>query len=235
MRHAIVLIAALATIVGSPAAAQTAEDPSGHWKGTVAAGSGPLDIEVDLARNASGGFKGALSVPSQGLKGLPLGSVAVQGGKVAFDGPKGVGFRGALSADGKSMPGDFSAPEGTAPITFARTGDAAFDPPPRNAAIGTEMTGVWNGALNAGGRQLRVVLVLTNNPDGTSSGLFDSVDEGLKIPVAITQDGLSLKVDLPMTGGAYTARLVGEGTTLAGTFATKGHDFPLTLTKTPPG
>ena len=150
-------IAAILTLVAFalPAGAQTAADPAGHWEGAVTAPFGEIRIEVDLARNAKGEWDGAFSQPAQGMRGLPLSSVTVEGATVRFLVGAGAGastFTGTV-ADGKTIAGDATSPLGTAPFKLTRTGDAVIEAPPRGALVSKSLEGNWEGTLDVGGQR----------------------------------------------------------------------------------
>jgi hypothetical protein len=225
--------------------AKTAADPSGHWEGTVSAPFGEVRIEVDLAKNAKGDLAGTFSQPAQELdsrklpklKGLPLSNVAVKGKAVTFEmaTAEGGAFQGILLADGKSMSGDFASQGSAVPFRLARTGEARIEAPPKSAPIGKEMEGIWNGTVDVNGKQLRLVLKMSNQPDGTSTGSLTAIDQGgVEVPVAIAQKAANLSLDVKVTGGSYVGALNPAGTELAGTFTTQGVALPLTFRRATP-
>jgi hypothetical protein len=231
------LIAALLLLPARPLLAQTAVDPSGHWEGPIQVPQMEVKIEIDLAKNSKGELAGTFGNPGEKLKGLPLANVAVDGRAVTFELKAGSGggtFHGEILAGGKSMSGSFVAKEGTVPFSLTRTGDAQIEAPPKSAPIGKEMEGTWNGAFDVDGVQMRVVLKMSNQPDGTSTGSIASIDEGgIEVPVAIVQKAANLTFIVKMTGGSYSGTLNAAGTELAGTYTTgQGIARPLTLRRT---
>ncbi len=103
------LLVATLLVPSSSLRAQVAVDPSGHWEGTIQAPNMEAKVEIDLAKNGKGDLAGTFGQPAQGVKGLPLSTVAVEGGLVRFvvkGGPDPATFQGQLSADGASMSGD---------------------------------------------------------------------------------------------------------------------------------
>lgn len=97
------------------------------------------------------------------------------------------------------------------------------------AAFAQDVTGSWNGTLNAGGMELRVVFNFTKGGDGKTACTLDSPDQGVRgIPVEVvsaSQDSVSLTVKA--IGAAYEGRVIdGE---IKGTFSQMGHSFPLSL------
>ncbi len=226
-------IALAVLLVPSALAAQTLADPSGHWVGAVLAPNMEVPIEVDLAKDSTG-LSGTFANPSQNLRGLPLGSIAVVGREVSFQvrgsAPGERAFKGTLSDDGQSLSGDYSQGGYTIPFVLARKGDAQFEAPVRNAAISKTLEGTWNGAIEAGGVQRRIVLNLVNRPDGTSSGHFLSVDEGLEIPISvITQKASGVVLEVKALGGSYAGTLDAAGAEMAGTWTQGAAAVPLTL------
>ncbi len=223
-------------LVAGPALAQTAVDPIGHWVGSIEAPDRSVSIAIDIARNGKDALAGAFSEPTQNINGLPLASVTVAGRSIELvlkPGGSGGGiFRGTLSADGQSIAGDFTTVEGgfVIPFTMTRTGDAQIAPPPRSPAVTAALEGRWDGALAVGERRMRVVLQMTNHPDGTATGSIASLDGGgIEIPVAMSQKGASLIVEIPSVGTSWTGALNDAGTELIGVWQQGSTSLPLTL------
>jgi len=210
-----------------------AVDPSGHWEGTVQIPNMELRIEIDLAKNGKGELAGTFGQPAQGVKGLPFSTVAVEGRTLRMllkAGPQASTFVGVLSPDGKSISGDASQGSESVRFSLTRTGDAKIAPPPKNAPIGKELEGTWNGALDVEGRQMRLTLKMANQPDGTATGTIVSLDgSGVEIPIAMTQKGSNLTVDVTSVGASYAGVLNAAGTELAGTWTQRGATLPLTF------
>jgi len=192
-------------------AAQT-PGASGHWEGAIKLPDKELNIQVDLARNDKGEWMGTIAIPQQNLKEFPLSNVAVNGKSVKFamKGPPGdPAFDGTLSADGKSISGNFT--QGAASLSFAmeRTGDAKIEAPAKSSGIAKEFEGTWEGTLTAGEKNLRLVLKMSNQPDGAAAGSIISVDQGGgEIPIStITQKGSDLKLELRSINATYAGAL----------------------------
>jgi hypothetical protein len=231
------LVAALCLVPAPSLYAQSAADPSGHWDGAIQAPGKEHKFEVDLAKNSKGELAGTFSNPAQNVNGYPLTNVAVDGRSIHFllkvnsgGGP----FDGVLSADGKSIAGDFTAatPQGnfTVPFSLTRTGDARIGAPPKSAPIGKELEGTWNGTLDVNGKPLGFVLKMSNHPDGTATGSLVSVDQGVEIPVTtITQKASSVILDVKVVGATYSSALNADGTELVGTWTEGPLVLPLTF------
>ena len=242
MRTVTRLVVAAALMIAPAASvfAQAAPDPSGHWSGAIhvppfnGASAREVGVEIDLAKNNKGVIDGRFSQPAQNVKGLPLSNVSVNGRAIAFElkATNGGGlFRGTL-ADAGTISGEFVTAEGgyNIPFDLKRTGDAQIAPAPRNAPIGKELEGSWNGTIDVGGKSERLVLKMTNHADGTSTATILDLDgSNVEIPVGITQSGTHLTVEVAAVNAAYTAVLTGSE--LAGTWAQGGLSLPLTFTR----
>jgi hypothetical protein len=225
-----VVFAALLISPGPSLYAETAADPSGHWEGSVQIPGRELTVEVDLIRNAKGELLGTMNNPAENIKGVPLRSVVVDGRSVSFNARRDQPFTGMLSADGKSMFGEYTLSGYVLPFSMSRTGDAEIIEPARSIAVGKALEGSWNGTLNAGGKQLRLVLKMSNRADGTAAASIVSLDEGeLEIPVTIAQTTSGLTLDASMTGASYAGALNADGTELTGTFTQREFVAPLTF------
>jgi putative lipoprotein len=91
-------------------------------------------------------------------------------------------------------------------------------------ASAQSLEGTWQGVLNVGGQQLKLVLHLSKD-----KATLDSPDQGaFDIPAKLdllTADSVSVSV--PAIGASYSGHLAGE--TLEGVFKQQGYTFPLTL------
>ena len=228
----LLLVAALLIVPASPLRAQAVADPSGHWEGSIQVQPNiAIKVEIDLAKNARGEFAGTFGQPDQGVKGLPLSTVAVESRSVRFvvkAGAQPATFTGTLAADGTSIAGDAAQGGYSIPFTLTRTGDAKIAAAPRNAAIGKELEGTWQGALDVNGAGMRLIVKMANLPDGTAGGTIVSPDgSNVEIPIGITQKAASVTIDVAAVGGSFVGVL--SGVELAGTWTQGPSSLPLTL------
>lgn len=239
MRTCIRMIPLTALLLVSPVSnsAQTAVDPSGHWEGTIQTPETAMNVEVDLTKNSKGVLSGTFGQPGQAVKGLPLSSVDVAGRTVRFvlkANAQLSTFEGEVSEDGKTMAGKVTQAGGAVPFSLTRTGDARIAAPPKNTAIGKELAGIWNGTLDLKERQMRVVLTLTNQADGTATGTIMSPDgTGVEIPVAITHKGTNVVINVPSVGITFTGALKPDASELIGTWTQGDVSLPLTFRRGP--
>jgi hypothetical protein len=233
--HRLLMVVALLLLPGPSLLAQSNVDPTGHWEGAIQAPDMIVDIEIDLAKNAKGLLVGTFTQPGQAIKGLPLSAIVVEGRAIRFElrpGEGGGNFKGAVAADGTTFSGDFVTNQGgyTLPFMLKRTGEPRIAPAPKSAPISKGLEGVWQGALDLGSRQMRVVLTMANQADGTSSGSIVSRDgSSVEIPIAMTQNGSSLTIDVVSVGASFVGTLNAEGKELTGTWKQGPSTLPLTL------
>lgn len=81
-----------------------------------------------------------------------------------------------------------------------------------------DISGDWNGTLKINGAELRLVLHVTKNPDGTLKSTLDSIDQHANgIPVAVTtlkDSQLSLKIDA--VNGTYDGKVNADASEIDG-------------------
>lgn len=208
------------------------DGPRGHWSGSVEVPNQSLAMEVDLDK-AADGWIGSISIPAQNASGLPLDSISFTGGKSVFHikgAPGDPTFTGTLSADGKTMTGEFTQGPGSFPFKFSRTGEPKVDVIKASPPVAKEFLGTWEGTL--AGPSLRLVLKISNDANG-SRAVLTSIDQGgAEIAVSsIEQKGSSLTLGVKMVGGQYKAEINPEGSELSGTWTQNGNDFPLKMKK----
>lgn len=224
-------IAAVTFLTAIALLAQSVKTPAGHWKGTIQAPNGDLNIEVDLALD-SGAWIGRFAIPPQGVKGLELSGLSIKEAGITFSvkGPGDPEFHGTLSKDGTKISGELSQGGGSVPFELTRTGDAVIEKPVVNAALSKELEGTWEGSLEAGGQQLRLRLVLANKA-GAGQGTLISLDQGnIEIPVGkITQAESKIKLEVPTVGGGFEGEL--KGNELNGQWSQGGNTLPLKLSR----
>jgi hypothetical protein len=222
---------AVVALSGGMASGQSTSGPAGHWEGTISVQSKELKVSIDLVSRTPDRWEGAAAFPEMNATELVLAPITVQGESVTFTvkgAPGDPTFTGTLSKDGKTLAGDFT--QGPAAGTFMLTlkGEAKLEPAPKNAAVGKDVEGTWEGALDVGGKTLRLTLKLANEAGG-STGMLISVDQGgTEIPLkVIEQVGTQLKFTVPAVGGSYQGDLK-EGQ-LVGSWTQGPGTLPLTF------
>jgi hypothetical protein len=230
-------ILTLATTLLLPLAAVRAAAPadaSGHWEGAIQIPSGEVRIEVDLALDATGVLVGTFGNPSDQLRGYPLANVKVDGSSVRLEIRTGSSapqaFDGSLSADSRSIAGDFLMDVYSLPFTLARTGEARIAPPPRSTGVDAGLAGEWRTTLDVGGKSLPVTLTLASHADGSTIGHWALAD-GTPTPVKIAQQGNALTLESTVAKATYSGTVSADGGAIAGTFAERTVQAPMTFVR----
>jgi len=204
---------------------------AGHWEGSIQVPGQELKIEVDLLAAADGKWTGTISIPAQNMTGFPLSDVTVETSAVSFamkGVPGGPQFKGTIAEGGQSIAGDFSQGGGTLPFALTRKGEAHIEAPTKNAEIGKEFEGTWEGALDVNGTTLRLTLKLSN-VEHSATGTLVSVDQGgAEIQIAsIVQTAAHVKLGVPAIAARYEGDLKDDQ--IAGTWSQGPASFPLTF------
>ena len=225
---------ALVSCLAGAALLSAQNDMRGHWTGTLDTPVGSLGVEFDLDK-APGGWIGSASIPLQNATGLPLDAISFADGKGTFrikGAPGDPTFSGTLSADGKTLDGQFTQGPGGIPLKLSRTGDPKVDVPKPSPAVAAEFVGAWEGTLEAN-MPLRLVLTISNSKAGAEAELV-SLDQGnARIAVStITQTGKKLTLQVNAVGGGYEGEINSDATQLTGSWTQLGNSLPLTLKKT---
>ena len=85
-------------------------------------------------------------------------------------------------------------------------------------SLAQDIAGDWNGTLKAGGAELRLVLHLTKNPDGSLKAKLDSIDQGangIAVNSAMLQ-GSTLTLDVAAVHGTYEGKVNSDATEIDG-------------------
>lgn len=92
-----------------------------------------------------------------------------------------------------------------------------------------DIAGDWQGTLNAGGAELRLVLHITKAADSTFKATLDSIDQpgANGIPVnSVTLKDSKLSLDVAAVHGTYEGKVAADAKTITGTW-TQGAALPL--------
>jgi len=232
----------LAVLVGlcvlAPAAVLAATNPAGLWEGTLATPNGDIGFVFNIHRD---GDKWAveLDVPMQGLSGLPLSNVKVDGAAVgcAMPGAGDPHYDGKLSDDGKSITGTFSVAGQSIPLNLKWKSEprAVEKAGPANTGDVQVLEGVWEGALDANGTPLHIRFNFTKNADGSIAATFVSVDQGAnELPVnSIARTGDTVKLEMKAISISYEGTLNKDATAMTGTLTQAGSPITLNMQRKP--
>jgi uncharacterized protein (TIGR03435 family) len=93
------------------------------------------------------------------------------------------------------------------------------------------LEGTWQGTLviPQGNRELRAVIKV-NKTGTTPPGTFYSIDQGGQAPIGtVTQQGNTVKLEIPGLGGTYEGKMEADGNSITGTFMQGPNPLPLVL------
>jgi len=224
----------LVTAFTASARAQALVDPAGHWKGTIDIPNQVVEFEIDLAKNSRGEMIGTVTAGPTAAT-IPLMKIAISGRKITFAARADQPFEGEVSETGRIISGTATLSGYALPFTMARTGDAKIEPTPTSRAVSKALEGEWRGTLSAGDKMYRLIVSISNQPDGTALAHSVSVDEGgMIVPLVVVEDGTNVRVESQATRIAYTGVLNAGGTELTGTFTQGALSVPMTFTRAVP-
>jgi hypothetical protein len=231
----ILLLALAAAALAGPVWGQQPRG-AGHWEGVIKGGNRDVPITVDLTPAQNGSWIGAMGMPKQGTKDVPLSGVTVQGDTVRFSmfpAPGSPVFEGKLTADGAAIAGKLSGGGESTPFELKRTGEAQIQPPPPSTPISGAFEGDWEGTLGDGDRTLRLKLKLRRAADGTGTGSLTTVgQDSPEIPITtVTQNADRLQFEIRAVGGAYSGKLDPAKNEISGVWTQAGSNTPLVFRK----
>ena len=218
---------------GQALMAQTS--PAGHWEGIVSVPNQELTISVDLAKSDKGEWTGSFGVPSQGVSGLKIDKLEVDGKNVKFtvpEAPGGPEFSGSVKDDGH-LALTLAVSGGSFPADLKRTGEAKVETTQPSPAVDAKFEGDWDGSIDTPGGALHTIFHIKNQPDKTVKATLDSPDQnalGLLMSDIVQKDS-SLEMKLKLVGGSYKGAISADGTELIGEWSQNGATLPLKLKK----
>ena len=90
--------------------------------------------------------------------------------------------------------------------------------------------------MNADGRELRLIMVVAPQADGTMLAEITDVDEGgLRSPVKLTQQGTTVTIESTAIPAKIAGAINADATELIGTFTQGPTTLPVTLRRAPAG
>jgi uncharacterized protein len=208
--------------------AARAQAVEGDWEGTLKVGDAQLRLAVHVKKDDKGGLKATFDSVDQGAMGIPVSSVSFSDGtlKFALDQAQ-ASYEGKLDASKNVISGTWSQMGGSAPLEFARPKSRAEV---KRTPKPSDIDGSWEGALEAGGKTLRVALHITTYEDGMTAKL-DSLDQNITgAPVTtIQRDGTKLKFEMKQFAGTFEGTIDKELKTITGDWSQGGGSLPLVL------
>jgi len=104
------------------------------------------------------------------------------------------------------------------------------------SALAQDITGIWQGTLNAGGHDLRLVTKFSKDDAGGWKGTAYSIDQGgapIGLSKIVAKDG-AVSFSIAQIGGEYAGTLSPDGGTITGTWKQGDNPLPLVYTRVKP-
>ena len=231
-----------AIFFASAALCQAAESAAGRWEGAAQIPGGALQLIVDLSEETGKGWIGSIIVPGFGVKGAPLGDIAVKDSEFAFAIKGALGgeragqakFKAHLTSEGH-LAGDFTQGGNTAPFLLEKTGPPQVELPLPSTAVSKELEGEWKGEYELNGYPRHVTMKFANRGGADGAGV-EFVIVGKKtnnVPVTlVTQEGDFLSMKSDEFGITYEGRFRKEAGEIKGTFTQGPFELPLVMRRT---
>lgn len=217
--------------------AEPAAGIAGHWEGAIHAAT-DFAVAVDLATDETGKLGGTFSNAAQRIDGMPLWSASVEGRLVKLEiksaGPAIQTFDGRLSADGRTMTGQFLVDVYAVPFELKRTGAARIAPPPRSPAVDARLAGSWAGTLELADKSFPLELTLTNHSDETATGAW-AAGGAPPSAISIAVEGSTVTLTSAITPTTFTGRVDADGTQISGTLTESGASRTVVFTRVASG
>lgn len=221
--------------------AQSTNDVTGQWHGTLNTGQAELRLLFHISKSSSGVLSGKLDSIDQGARGIPVETVSVKDKTLRME-VKAVNgtYEGTLDAVGTKATGEWSQGPSTLPLTLVKgqevevTSESAKLSPADQAAnklAAEKIAGTWNGTLVAGTTSLRLRVNITRTTAGAATGTMDSLDQGaMGIPLsAITLKDGKVRFEARGIGGVYEGTLDTGNSALTGQWRQGSQPLPLDL------
>lgn len=210
---------------------------AGRWQGQAQIPGRPLDVTVDLDKNAAGAWIGSIVIPGMNIKGAPLSDIAVDASRIAFA-IKNAGdsnaaktqFRGSI-APNQTMEGEFSQAGNTAKFSLKKVDAASVDLPLAGTPLDREFEGRWIGEYVFSDVPRHVTLTFDNHAGGAATAKFVIVGKKTTdVPVdLVRQDAALVIVQSNAYQITYEGRLRKDSGQITGTFTQGPYEVPLNL------
>ena len=213
----------------APAAKPSLFDLIGPWEGTAELGKFKVRLVVKLAKSPEGKVSGAVDVPDQGAKDVPVSAILCNYPAVRFEiDPFGnLAFNGTVNAQTNEIAGAFDDGPGGRPISvvFRRLDPSATQEKTRvytfSPGEARDIRGYWKTVVDSPPNPpSRVGLRIGRAADGTFGVLLDLLDQGSADVVAssVQFTNSSAKFEWQGMQLVFEGKLSPEGDRLAGSW-----------------
>ena len=216
-----------------PCNAHSAEiDLTGMWRGDIDPTGTPIELIFRIAATADGGWSGTVDTPAQNSYALPLSGISVTTDGAITIGVAATGglFEATLGSDGSELRGTWKQ-RGAELVLICKREPL---PPPVPQEMAETLTGIWEGILDVGAIELRIVVNLEHHDVGSLSGYMISPDQSsAEIPVTRVDllDGDKVRIAVGSASISFEMALSDDGNQLSGSFIQGRGKFDISLDK----
>ncbi len=201
---------------------------AGDWQGTLDAGQALLRLLLHITAGKDGALTSSLDSIDQGANGIPVDATTMKDSKLSLtvDAVHGT-YEGTVNKDASEIDGTWTQ-RMPLPLKFTRAQPqvAAKAGPP------SDIDGTWMGMLDAGGKQLRILLKIANMDTGLTATMQSPDQSPAWVPAsAITRSEGKLTVKFNAFGATYEGTIASDHSSVDGTFTQAGHEMPLVMKK----
>ncbi|MBN1299946.1 MAG: alpha/beta fold hydrolase [Melioribacteraceae bacterium] len=200
---------------------------TGDWEGLLRTGGVSLKLVFHIKDN-DGIYKATMDSPDQGAYGISIDEVTIDGSKLTLEIKKiMVAYTGSLNDDGTSIFGTWKQGPVEYTLNLRRETVKAMNP---DEIVFDEL---WDGILKVSAIELRIVLKIYTDANGSLAAFMDSPDQEVKnisvSSINISDSGLIFTADA--IGGSFEGTFNNERTTLSGTWKQAGQNMKLNFKK----
>ena len=224
-RSTIILLALLCTVSFSFAQENNAKKFAGVWKGILDMQGQSITVIFNFTEK-DGKLAGTAESPEQGGGAVEVEAITVNGNKIQFEiSAVRAGFEGTLKEEKKMIDGTLVIQEMGIPLMLTKDEKAS--------AVEKKADAVWEGTLSVQTQNIKLIINVFKNADGTITGTMDSPDQKVTgIPltsISCTED--ALKFEATNLTIKFDGKIDKATMTAKGTFSQSGQEFPLEFKK----
>jgi hypothetical protein len=213
-----------------PAQAAPTAQIAGDWEGALNAGGVQLRLVLHVAAGKDGALSASLDSIDQGANGIPVSAITLKDSKLnlTVDAVHGT-YEGTVSADASAIAGTWS--QGTPlALNFKRAETTRAASPAPQPATASDIDGVWQGALDAGGTQLRILFKIVNTQDGLTAQMQSPDQSPVWVKAStVSRSGGAISIALNGLSIAYEGKFAGDLQSVDGSFTQAGNSLALAL------
>jgi hypothetical protein len=216
------------TAVNPPAATPAATASiAGDWNGSLNAGGATLRLVLHITAAKDGTLTGTLDSLDQGLNGIPVNTVVLNGAKLSLTVDTVHGsYEGTVKADGSAIDGTWTQGQ---PMTLNLTRGAA-KAAAAMPATPSDIDGTWTGALDVNGQTLHILLKVTNTADGLTAQLQSPDQSPIWLKAnTLTRANGTLTASFTALQAEYSGKIAADLGSIDGTFSQGAGSLPLVL------